>query len=336
MTNNYLVPAAFEALRNEDALTQSSVLANQQQLAPLPEKTHHYLQAAVSNNTRKAYLHDIRHFINWGGLLPASPEQVVRYLHDFAETLNVRTLSRRLTALKQWHLCQGFSDPTALQIVRKTMTGIKNLHGKPKDKAPALQMEQLVTIAKYLKGSPRLMDCRNNAIIQVAFFGAFRRSELVNIHYEHITFHPEGMEILVPRSKTDQGGEGQYCAIPFGDDILCPVTALTTWCEEAGISSGSVFRAINRVDNVGTKALNPSSINVIIKEIAAACNLPNACQYSSHSLRRGFATCASKKGAPFGAIMRQGRWQHEGTVLGYIEEGQRFEENAASIILDGT
>ena len=63
--------------------------------------------------------------------------------------------------------------------------------------------------------------------------------------------------------------------------------------------------------------------------------MPQAAQYSSHSLRRGFATEASKKGAPFGAIMRQGRWRHEGTVLGYIDEGKKFENNAANTLLDG-
>ncbi len=63
------------------------------------------------------------------------------------------------------------------------------------------------------------------------------------------------------------------------------------------------------------------------------CNLANAEKFSSHSLRRGFATTASRKGVPFVSIMRHGRWRHEGTVLGYIEEGQRFQENAAKMIL---
>ena len=50
-------------------------------------------------------------------------------------------------------------------------------------------------------------------------------------------------------------------------------------------------------------------------------------------MRRGFATEASRNGAPFGSIMRHGRWRHEGTVLGYIDEGKRFDQNAASIML---
>lgn len=63
----------------------------------------------------------------------------------------------------------------------------------------------------------------------------------------------------------------------------------------------------------GVLTRNPaySDINIIIKNLAIVAQLPDARTYSSHSLRRGFATTASKLGAPFGAIKRQGRWQHE-------------------------
>ena len=81
------------------------------------------------------------------------------------------------------------------------------------------------------------------------------------------------------------------------------------------------------------RPIKPNQANIIIQSIAKACRLPDADQFSSHSMRRGFATEASKKGASFGAIMRQGRWRHEGTVLGYIEEGKRFEGNAADVLL---
>jgi integrase len=72
----------------------------------------------------------------------------------------------------------------------------------------------------YLKGSSRLIDVRNNALLQIGFFGAFRRSELVAICWEHIQFVPEGIEVLITRSKTDQDGEGQICAIPYGDKAV--------------------------------------------------------------------------------------------------------------------
>ena len=88
-----------------------------------------YIIAATSDNTRRAYQSDIRHFIDWGGLLPTSAEIIMNYLQQYATNLNPRTLVRRLTALKNWHIYQGFTDPTAHPLIRKTLTGIKNVHG---------------------------------------------------------------------------------------------------------------------------------------------------------------------------------------------------------------
>jgi integrase len=298
-----------------------------------PISTQQYITAATSDNTRRAYQSDIRHFIEWGGFLPTSAEIIIQYLQQQAGKLNPRTLVRRLTALKNWHLYQGFTDPTSHPMIRKTLSGIKHIHGKPKNKAKALTVETLVAMIDYLRSSSRLIDYRNNALLQVGFFGAFRRSELVFIRWEHIHFVPEGVEILIPRSKTDQDGEGQICAIPYGDKKLCPITALVAWRDQSSSQSGFVFLSIGNNEHLKEEAIRPNQINVIIKSVAKACQLPEVKLYSSHSMRRGFATEASKKGAPFGAIMRQGRWRHEGTVLGYIEEGKRFDSNAADIIL---
>jgi integrase len=174
-------------------------------------------------------------------------------------------LVRRLTALKNWHVFQGFDDPTANPAVRKTLTGIKNTHGKPKDKAVPLTVEALKVMAAYLKNSGRLIDIRNNALLQIRFLGAFRRSELVAIRWEHIRFVPEGIEILIPRSKTDQSGEGQVCAIPYADNTLCPVSALTTWREQSGYSTGWVFRQMTKGSQINIEALKSNQVSLIIK-----------------------------------------------------------------------
>lgn len=312
--------------------THKSLIVPSETLLDTIATTSDYVRAATSDNTRLAYQNDIKHFLRAGGLLPTTPDAIVRYLHAFANTLNPRTLMRRLTALKQWHLYQGFPDPTAYPLVRKTLTGIMHVHGKPKQKAPALTVEQLIEMVKWMAQQKTLASLRNSALLQTGFFGAFRRAELTQIKVEHITMVPEGIEILIPRSKTDPIGEGQCCAIPYGDHDLCPISAMKTWCEAAEIHSGFIFREIDRHQHMGTSALGGKSVGQILKSVAAACGSPNACAFSSHSLRRGFATAASRKGAPFVSIMRHGRWRHEGTVLGYIEEGQRFLANAAQIL----
>jgi integrase len=293
-----------------------------------------YAHAATSANTRKAYREDALHFIMWGGVLPTTPAVLLRYLEAHAESLNPQTLKRRLTALKHWHVYQGLPDPTTHPLIRKTLAGITRIHGRPPEKAPALSIEQLALLVSHLAAKDRLVDWRNNALLQTGFFGAFRRSELVAIHWEQVTFVPKGMEILILRSKTDQEGEGKICAIPYGNKVLCPVTALQQWRDKSALLSGPIFRAISQKDKMASRALSPLSVSHIIKNLAIEYGFPNAAQYSGHSLRRGFATSASQKGATLGAIMRQGRWRNERTVNGYIEEGQRFEANAAGLLLE--
>ena len=300
----------------------------------LTVSTHeNYIFVATSNNTRKAYQADIRHFIAWGGFLPTSTDVVMQYLHEHAKTLNTRTLTRRLTALRNWHQYQGFNDPTAHSAIRKTLVGIKNTHGKPKNKAAALTLEALTIMVVHLKKSRRLIDYRNCALLQLGFFGAFRRSELIDITWESIRFVKEGIEILIERSKTDQAGEGQVCAIPYGDGLLCPVTALITWRDQSLCESGHVFRHIKK-GMIVDASIQPRQVNALIKSIAEACELSDAKNYSGHSLRRGFASEASKNNVPFASIKRQGRWRSDSTVMGYIDEGKRFDQNAAGMMLN--
>lgn len=320
----------LEAVCNETNLTLTAA-AN---LSPIiSPQSQYYLHAASSDNTRKAYRSDIRQFIAWGGLLPTTPDIVIRHLTEEASKVDPNTLGRRLTALKHWHTYQGFADPTAHPTVRKLLKGIKRTHGKPKRKAIPLKVDELKAFKTRLDQSSRLIDCRNRVLLLLAFFGAFRRSEVVAIWREHIRFVPEGIEIVISRSKTDQEGEGQICAIPFGNNILCPVTLLQQWLDDANIQQGPVFRRITKSGRVLEEGIKAGQVNLILKSIAEKYGLAEWQRYSGHSFRRGFATTASQKGASFDAIMRQGRWRHEGTVRGYIEEGKRFDANAAGIIL---
>jgi integrase len=315
-------------------MTESTLPVEATTTFPIQVASQPYWQMATSANTRRAYQSDIRHFISNGGLLPATTEWILHYLHQQAAFLNPRTLKRRLVAIKHWHTYQNFSDPTIHPLIKKTMSGIARAHGRPANKAPIFSVEQLMALSAHLNNQGTLVSYRDNALLQIGFLGAFRRSELVAIQWQHVRFVPEGVEILIPRSKTDQEGEGNICAIPYGQPPLCPVTALSQWQTQSGLMDGFVFRAIRHGQCDPINGVSPAIVSQILKRRALECQWPNAAQYSGHSLRRGFATTASQRGASLGAIMRQGRWRHEGTVHGYIEEGKRFEANAAASILE--
>ena len=305
-------------------------LATPEQLA---EQHQRFLTAATTDNTRRTYRSAIRHFLAWGGVLPSDEAAVIRYLLSFAEVLNPRTLALRLTALAQWHRYQGFADPTVSATVRKTLRGIERVNGRPRQKAKALLLEDLELIVAYLNTLEGLAALRDSALLQVGYFGAFRRSELVTLEVRYLQWEREGLQITLPRSKTDQEAEGLDKAIPYGDSLCCPAKALRCWLDVAQIEHGPLFRRISRWGSVGDVALHEGSVNAILTTRAQEAGVPYAPTMSSHSLRRGLATSAHRAGADFLEIKRQGGWRHDGTVHGYIEEARAFEVNAAGSLL---
>ena len=109
---------------------------------------------------------------------------------------------------------------------------------------------------------------RDRALILIGFAGAFRRSELVALSFDDITFVKEGLTLMIRRSKTDQLGEGRKVAIPFARSHACPVKALTHWLEFAAIQSGPLFRNVSKSGAVGAATLSGQSVARLIKEFA--------------------------------------------------------------------
>ncbi len=245
-------------------------LATHKQLA---EQHQRFLAEATTDNTRRTYLSAIRHFLAWGGVLPCEDAAVIRYLLSFAEALNPRTLALRLTALSQWHRYQGFPDPTASATVRKTLRGIERVHGRPRQKAKALLLEDLELIVTQLDTLEGLAARRDSALLQVGYFGAFRHSELVTLEVHYLHWEREGLQIMLPRSKTDQEGEGLEKAIPYGDSLCCPAKALRCWLDTAQIEQGPLFRPISRWGSVSEVALSAGSVNAILAARAEAAGL---------------------------------------------------------------
>jgi integrase len=323
------IPSAGTGVASAITLCNVSTLSE----AEFSARHRAFLAAATSDNTRRAYRSAVRHFLAWGGVLPGDETMVIRYLLDYSQSLNPRSLALRLTALSQWHIHQGFPDPASTATVRKTLAGIERVHGKPRKKAKALPFEDLARIVTHLATLETLTARRDSALLQLGYFGGFRRSELVDLELEHVEWEQEGIVITLVRSKTDQQGEGIIKAIPYGDGPCCPATALRAWLSVADIASGPLFRSVSKWGEVGDDALHAGSINTILSNRAKLAGLDYVPQLSSHSLRRGMATSAHRAGADFRDIKRQGGWRNDGTVQGYIEEAGRFEENAATSLL---
>jgi integrase len=128
-----------------------------------------------------------------------------------------------------------------------------------------------------------LIGKRDRALLALGFAGAFRRSELCALQVDDLVEVPDGLRILLRRSKTDQEGQGTEAAIPRGYRLR-PVEAVQTWLSAAEISAGPVFRAVARGGKVSDAALVDASAARIVKLYARRVGL-DAAAYSGPAQR---------------------------------------------------
>jgi len=299
-------------------------------------KLEQYLHAATRDNTRQSYQSAVRHYeVEWGGFLPATADSIARYLADHAEMLSINTLRQRLAALAQWHIEQGFSDPTKAPIVRKAFRGIRALHPAQEKQAKPLQLDQLEQISRWLADAaqsahatsdhgPELRHRRDKALVLLGFWRGFRGDELTRLLVEHVAAIPgEGMTCYFPQTKGDRQYEGTTFKAP-ALARLCPVEAVVDWLSVAQLTSGPLFRAIDRWGHLGDESLHPDSLVPLLRTILTNAGVASAELYSTHSLRRGFANWATSNGWDLKTMMEYVGWKNVQSAMRYIDSADPF------------
>ena len=146
-----------------------------------------------------------------------------------------------------------------------------------------------------------------------------------------LTETPDGLRVLIRRSKGDQEGQGQEVAIPRGYRLR-PVEAVQVWLAAAEISTGPVFRSVARGNRVSAVALAADSASRIVKAYAKRVGL-DAASYSGHSLRSGFLTSAAESGASIWKLSEVSRHKSLDTLRGYVRRVDLFKEHAGAAFL---
>jgi integrase len=295
----------------------------------LPDaEVRHYLTQALSDNTRRAYRTDMDHYRAWGGMIPADPESIAHYLSVHAECLACATLQRRLVAIGKAHTVQGFSDPTKTEIVKLTLRGIRRVHGKPQTQVSPILKDDLIVMLSHTPDTTK--GKRDRALLMLGFCGALRRSELVAVQMEDLEFSSQGIVLTLPRSKTDQTGQGRKIGIPRGRGRLCPVQSVNDWLTHSGAERGPVFRGVSKGGVISADSLSDRAVADIVKNYAEKAGLDPA-RYSGHSLRAGLATSAAQNGVSSWKIRQQTGHRSEMMLSRYIREGDLFTGNAAAL-----
>ena len=250
-------------------------------------------------------------------LAPDSP-----FIAECAGRLKVGTIQRRLNSIAEAHKAVGLKSPTHHPMVTNTMKGIRRTKGTAAEqKTPTLTDDIRAMVDATDTG---IIGTRDRALMLLGFAGAFRRSELVGLDVEDCIFGKDGLTVTLRRSKTDQDGAGRKIGIPSGSNPeTCPVRTTQGWMEMAGVTTGPLFRSINRHGKVRSGRLSGIDVSRVVKKLAKRAGLDPA-KYGGHSLRAGHATAAAIAGASERSIMKQTGHRSVQMVRRYIRDGSLF------------
>ncbi len=316
MVRNHLELSPHDLIPMEDLLAEAASAARD----------------SVPENTLRAYKADWNDFLRFCTRkqvlpVPARPETVCAYLAARARSLKTSSLRRRLTVIGKVHRIRGAKNPLEDVRVRQTWRGILRRKTEAVERKDPILLKDLQCISSSFDAT--LAGNRDRAVILFGFAGALRRSEIVALNVDDLKLTDEGFVVYVRRGKTDQMGAGRKVGIPYGQSFLtCPVKAVLAWLEAAEITSGAIFRKVNKHGRLEGERLSSHSVPLVVKRAFKRIG-KRPRSFSGHSLRAGLATQAAMAGASERSIQNQTGHKSLKVLRNYIRDGNLFRENAA-------
>lgn len=312
--------------------SKSTALAKRdpQGLAPLIADDLEYAAELAAGaravSTERAYDTDIR---AWGayaeerGLrsFPANSGAFAAFIGHLSKSgLKLSTIRRRCSAVAQWHRDQGEISPTDDPKIKQVLRGLARKHKKAPVKKRALTGDMVRRMVEKLDPSTK-QGLRDQAILLMGIATGLRRSELASMEWSHVTEESGDLIVLVPSSKTDQEGEGQYVAVPKVKGAkFCPVKTLQAWKKMQTAKSDLVF------------GCSEKTIARVVKRHIEALGY-DASEFGAHSFRSGYMTEAERSGASLEDSMRQSRHKSHTVAQGYVQHLKQAKNPATLGVL---
>ena len=251
------------------------------------------------------------------------------------------TVRRRLALWSSLHRWRGIEGPFGNPSIRNALRLAIRAADRPRArKSPSAITRDVLDRLLASCGRGRAVDLRDRALLLLAFgSGGRRRSEIAKLKVEDLEERepaptdpstPEGdklpvLAIRLRRTKTASADAGESVFV-----VGRPVEALRAWLAFSKIDSGPVFRRIDKWGNIGVAALDPQSVNAMIKSRCAAAGLEPG-KFSAHGLRSGYLTEAASAGVPLPEAMQQSRHRSVQQAARYYNEGEIVRGRAARL-----
>lgn len=295
----------------------------------LIEKVSEYQRRGLegATNTQRAYQSDLTNFSQWCTLnkqpyLPTNAVTLSAYISQMADACKWSTINRRLAAISKLHQLNNLDSPTQNRQFRAVMEGIKRSKGIRQKQAPAFKMNEFKIIVRAIEIESN-SHLRDKAILLLGFTGAFRRSEIVNLNIEDLSFTDDGLIVSMGKSKTNQYGNFEEKAIFYSPEaILCPIRTLQLWTKRLNKESGALFVRVRKGDRITEERLTDKTVDDLVKAYFGK-------RYSAHSLRASFITIAKINGADDSEVMRQSKHKNSSMIQRYTRLENIKQHNAA-------
>jgi integrase len=249
-------------------------------LPDLEQSKSAVMNSLPSLSSRRSYDHAIREFIEWYCSEPRlafNKTVVTRYrmyleqAHYASSTINLRLAAVRRLAYEAAD--SGLLSPDLAAGIRR-VKGAKKHGVRIGNWLTAEQSKNLLAAFTF----QTLRNKRDYAIVAVLLGCGLRRAELATVSVQDLQRREEHW---VFADLIGKGGHIRTVPIPdwVGD-------AVNSWLSDAAITTGPIFRAINKAGRIPLNGFTPKVIWEVVKRASSACGLPNV---APHDLRR---TCA--------------------------------------------
>ena len=207
--------------------------------------------------TREAYQRDWVRWQAWcdrTGFVsfPAVAADVAAYLEEASRVVRpggagayaASTLSRWVAGIDAMHRAAADEYPELVvpgqtALVRRTLSAIRRRRAADRS-SPARRQARPLSRSDLVAMVQRLDMChwpagiaarRDAAVLLTGWVGARRSGEIANIRVHDVTWCTDHVQVRIPVSKTDQGGQGHTVVLPRADmePALCAPCALHRW-----------------------------------------------------------------------------------------------------------
>lgn len=240
-----------------------------------------------SEHSKRAYRRSLRDFMAWykaTGQAALTKATVARYAAELAAAgLSAASINQRLSAIRK--LAREAADNGAMpEQIASGIARVKGVRQEGHRVGFWLTRDQAQALLD-LPDTSTVKGVRDRAILAVLLGCGLRREEAAHLTFEHIR-QLEGRWVIADL----QGKRNKVRSVPMPSWAKAAIDA---WAAAAGLTSGYVFRAVNKGGRVVSDRMTAQAIRDVVDGYARRLGLDVA----PHDLRRTFAKLAYRGGA---------------------------------------